>query len=262
MPEYDPQRLEVANGARTRLTLENEITANQARSYVRCLQIGWQVDTIGWNRGDSESQLADARGLLQAAEIFSEIEGYQSPRAIDCYRRAAELLEWLARSADDVRTIAPIELLAGAAFQLGGQPAMASGLLGQLDLEEDGPKLFAAFFQADFDAVILHSMTFWDQNDDLTAPGSSQRILEENRDDRLSWYFTVELIRALGLFADSIRRGADDRLAKAAAKLKALDSMAVRTFSDDVSLLISLLRQVAERFSDASIYRSVRALGE
>ncbi|SAY47020.1 hypothetical protein KRIGEM_03336 [Komagataeibacter rhaeticus] len=38
--------------------------------------------------------------------------------------------------------------------------------------------------------------------------------------------------------------------------------MAVRTFSDDVSLLISLLRQVGERFYDASIYRSVRALGE
>lgn len=262
MPENDPQRLEIANGARTRLALENEITANQARSYVRCLQIGWQVETIGWNRGDSEGQLADARSLLQAAEIFSEIEGHQSPRAIDCYRRAGELLEWLARSADDVRTIAPVELLAGAAFQLGGLPAMASGLLGQLDLEEDGPKLFAAFFQADFDKVLVHAMAFWKQNGDLRDPGSSLRILEEDRDDRLSWYFTVGLVRALGLFADSIRRGADNRLAKAAAKLKALDSMAVRTFSDDVSLLISLLRQVAERFSDASIYRSVRALGE
>jgi hypothetical protein len=186
MPEYDPQRLDVANGARTRLALENEITANQARSYVRCLQIGWQVDTISWNRDDSESQLADARALLQAAEIFAEIEGYQSPRAIDCYRRAAELLEWLARSTDDVRTNAPIELLAGAAFQLGGLPAMASGLLSQVGLEEDGSKLFAAFFKADFDAVLLHAMAFWRQNGDLRAPGSSQRILEEDRDDRLS----------------------------------------------------------------------------
>lgn len=262
MPENDPQRLEIANGARTRLALENELSANQARSYVRCLQIGWQVDTIGWNRSDSEGQLADARSLLQAAEIFAEVEGHQSRRAADCYRRAGELLEWLARSEDDVRTIAPVELLAGAAFQLGGLTAMASGLLGQLDLEEDGPKLFAAFIQGDFDAVLLHTMAFWGQNGDLRASGSSLRILEEDRDDRLSWYFTVELIRALGLFADSIRRGADDRLAKAAAKLKALDSMAVRTFSDDVSLLISLLRQVAERFTDASIYSSVRALGE
>jgi len=262
MPENDLQRLAIANGARTTLALENEISANQARSYVRCLQIGWQVDTIGWNRGDSEGQLADARSLLQAAEIFAEIEGYDAPRAIDCYRRAGELLEWLARSADDIRTIAPIELLAGAAFQLGGLPAMASGLLGQFDLEEDGPKLFAAFFQADFDAVLVHAMAFWDQNRDLTNAGSSRRILEEDKDDRLSWYFTVELIRALGLFADSIRRGDNVRLAKAAAKLKALDAMALRTFSDDVSLLISLLRQVGERFADASIYRSVRALGE
>lgn len=262
MPANDAQRLEIANSARIGLALENEISANQARSYVRCLQIGWQVATIGWSPGDSEAQLADARSLLQAAEIFAEIEGHDAPRAIDCYRRAGEILEWLARSADDIRTIAPIELLAGAAFQLGGLPAMASGLLGQLDLEESGPKLFAAFFQADFDAVLVHAMTFWDQNGELTDSGSSRRILEEDGDDRLSWYFTVELIRALGLFADSVRRGDDSRLAKAATKLKALDAMAVRTFSDDVSLLISLLRQVGERFADASIYRSVRALGE
>lgn len=262
MPANDPLRLEIANGARIGLALENEISANQARSYVRCLQIGWQVNTIGWNLGDSEGQLADPRSLLQAAEVFTEIEGHDAPRAIDCYRRAGEILEWLARSKDDIRSIAPIELLAGAAFQLGGLPAMASGLLGQLDLEEDGAKLFAAFFQADFDAVLILAMTFWDQNGDLTDAGSSRRILEEDKDDRLSWYFTVELIRALGLFADSIRRGDDSRLSKAAAKLKALDAMAVRTFSDDVSLLISLLRQVGERFADASIYRSVRALGE
>lgn len=262
MPASDPERLEIANIARVTLALENEISASQARSYVRCLQIGWQVDTIGWSNRDSERQLSDARSLLQAAEIFAEIEGYESPRAVDCYRRAGEILEWLARSADDVRAIAPIELLAGAAFQLGGLPAMASGLLGQLDLEEDGPKLFAAFFKADFDAVLVHTMTFWDQNGDLTQAGSSRRILEEDEDDRLSWYFTVELIRALGLFADSMRRGDDGRLAKAASKLKALDAMAVRAFSDDVSLLISLLRQVGERFSGASIHRSVRALGE
>lgn len=262
MPENDPQRLAIANGARIGLALENEMSANQARSYVRCLQIGWKVDTIGWNRGDSEGQLADARSLLQAAEIFAEIEGDDAPRAIDCYRRAGEILEWLARSADDIRTIAPIELLAGAAFQLGGLPAMASGLLGQLDLEEDGPKLFAAFFQADFDAVLGHAIAFWDQNGDLTDAGSSRKILEQDEDDRLSWYFTVELVRALGLYADSIRRGDDGRLAKAAAKLKALDAMAARTFSDDVSLLVSLLQQVGERFAAASIYRSVRALGE
>ena len=262
MPAHDPLRLEIANGARLSLALENEFSANQARSYVRCLQVGWQVDTIGWNRGESEGQLTDARSLLQAAEIFAEIEGHDAPRAIDCYRRAGEILEWLARSNDATKTLAPIELLAGAAFQLGGLPAMASGLLGQLDLEEDGPALFAAFLKADFDEVLALAMAFWEQHPDLTVVDASRRILEEEQDDRLAWYFTVELVRALGLFADSVRRGDDARLAKASAKLKALDAMAVRTFSDDVSLLISMLRQVGRRFADASIYRSVRALGE
>ncbi len=262
MPAHDPLRLEIANSARTGLALDNELTANQARSYVRCLQVGWQVDTIGWDRSDSDGQLADARRLLHAAEIFAEIEGNDAQRAIDCYRRAGEILEWLARSNDGTKTLAPIELLAGAAFQLGGLPAMASGLLGQLDLEEGGPALFSAFLKADFDEVLTLAIAFWEQHPHLTVADASRRILEEEQDDRLTWYFTVELVRALGLFADSVRRGNDARLAKASAKLKALDAMAVRTFSDDVSLLIGLLRQVGSRFADASIYRSVRALGE
>lgn len=262
MPAYDQQRLEIANNARIGLALENELSANQARSYVRCLQVGWQVDTIAWGRADSENQLADARSLIQAGEIFAEIEGYDAPRTIDCYRRAGELLEWLARSDDGTKTLAPIELLAGGAFQLGGLPAMASGLLGQLDFDEDGPELFAAFTRADFDEVLTLAMAFWEEHPDLTSADASRRILEEQREDRLAWYFTVELVRALGLFADSLRRGDDGRLERASAKLKALDAMAVRTFSDDVSLLISLLRQVGERFADASIYRSVRALGD
>ncbi|WP_175762460.1 DEAD/DEAH box helicase [Burkholderia anthina] len=262
MPDHDQLRLEIANRARIDLALENKLSASQARSYVRCLQIDWGGDSIRWSRADSEGQLADARNLLQAAEIFVEIKGRGTAQAIECYRRAGETLEWLARSNDKTRTLAPIELLAGAAFQLGGLPAMASGLLAQLDLSEAGPTLFAAFLRADFDEVLTLAMAFWEQHLDLTVANSSRWILEENKDDRLAWYFTVELVRALGLFADSVRRGDDARLADASAKLKALDAMALRTFSDDVSLLISLLREVGSRFIDASIYSSVRELGK
>lgn len=262
MPTHDPLRLEIAHGARTGFALENRLSANQARSYVRCLQVGWQVDTIRWNSSDSRDQLDDARNLLQAAEIFVEIEGHDSLHAIDCYRRVGEILEWLSRSNDETKSMAPIELLAAAAYQLGGLPAMASGLLDQVAFEDNGSTLFAAYLKADFDEVLMHAMKFWEQNPNLTALGASQRILQDDQNDRLAWYFTVELVRVLGLFADSIRRGDDVRLEKASAKLKALDSMAVRTFSDDVSLLITLLRQVSLRYAGASIYRSVRALSE
>jgi hypothetical protein len=262
MPLHDPERLEVANGARVALALENELSANQARSYVRCLQIGWNVPTISWSQRDSRNQLAEARQLLHAAEIFREIEGPTAPRTIDCYRRAGEVFEWLARSADTTSRLAPLELFAAAAFQLGGLPAMANGLLSQIDLSESGSALFASFLRADFDGVLARSTSFWRNQPDLTSAEASRRILAEEADDRLAWYFTVELVRVLGLFADSIRRGDDERLATARSKLKALDAMAVRTFSDDVSMLVTLLHQVGAGFADASIYSPILKLAE
>lgn len=262
MALFDPERLEVANTTRVALALENELSASQARSYVRCLQIGWNVPTIQWSQRDSVGQLGDARQLLHAAEIFREIEGPAAPRTIDCYRRAGEVFEWLARSADPTRTMAPLELFAAAAFQLGGLPAMASGLLSQIDPEESGSALFASFLRADFDEVLTRSTSFWRNQPEFTTAAASRQILIEEADDRLAWYFTVELVRAIGLFADSLRRGDDTRLGLAHAKLKTLDSMAVRTFSDDVSMLVTLLHQVGSSFVDASIYSPIRQLAD
>lgn len=132
MPEYDPERLEIAEGLRRQLAIENELSRPQARAFVRCLQTSWQVQTIQWTERDSNGQLTDARRLLHAAHVFREIEGTGSRRALDCYRRAGEILEWLARAADGTRQEVPIELLAAGAYQLGGLPAMASGLLAQI----------------------------------------------------------------------------------------------------------------------------------
>src|SRR3546814_7860505 len=84
MPEYDPERLEVADGLRRQLAIENELSRPQARAFVRCLQTSWQVQTIQWTERDSNGQLSDARRLLHAAHVFREIEGPGSRRAIDC----------------------------------------------------------------------------------------------------------------------------------------------------------------------------------
>ena len=95
MPAFDAERLEVANTLRIALAIENELSRPQARAYVRCLQATWQVPTIQWGAQESSGQLADARRLLHAAHIFRQIEGPNSTRAIDCYRRTGEILEWL-----------------------------------------------------------------------------------------------------------------------------------------------------------------------
>lgn len=268
MPELDADRLNVADTLRRALAIENELSRPQARAYVRCLQTTWQVPAIQWSDRESARQLADARRLLHAAHIFRQIEGTSSARAIDCYRRTGEILEWLARAADSLRSIVPIELLAAAAYQLGGLPAMASGLLRQIEAEHDGVALYSAFLRADFDGVIRRSSAFWNAHPDLTTPDASRRLAAPGVDDfdldedshRVAWFFTVELVRGLGLIADSLRRGDDSRLEIAMSKLYALDEMAARTFSDDASLVIALMRQVADGYKAASIYRPLRTL--
>ena len=266
MPERDADRLELANQIRLALGIENELTRPQARAYVRCLQETWQVQTIAWNERDTATQLKDARRLLHAARIFGSIEGAESPHAIDCYRRAGEIFEWLARANDAVRKVIPIELLAGGAYQLGGLPAMASGLLSQIDSDHEGVRLYKSFLQADFDGVIQRAADFWGTYPNLTSAEAANKLIEALRGDvegpGLIWAVTIELIRCLGLIADSLRRGDDARLEAALSKLHALDELADAIFSHDAALVIGIMRQVADRFVSASVYNPLRKLAE
>lgn len=272
MPARDTERLEAAERVRRELAIENQLSRAQARTYVRCLQASWQVPRIQWSDRDSARQLADARRLLQAAHIFRSVEGQSSQRAIDCYRRTGEILEWLSRADDPVRSVVPIELLAAGAYQLGGLPAMAAGLLAQIRSRHVGVRLYSAFLRADFDGVLRRAALFWRRYPELTTADAAATLLapmrepaledeEEEEGPSVTWAFSVELVRSLGLIADCLRRGEDQRLEAAMAKLHALDAMAVRTFSDDASLVISIMRAVADSFVAASIYGPLRALG-
>lgn len=264
MAAQDEERLALAEQVRRSLAIENALTRPQARAYVRCLQSTWQVPTIAWAERESASQLDDARRLLHAAHIFSTIEGADSPRAIDCYRRTGEILEWLARAEDGIRHIVPIELLAAGAYQLGGLPAMAAGLLDQVESEHDGVRLYASFLRADLDDAVRRAGRFWRRHRDLTSVDADSAILSAMRggDEApgVMWAVTVELVRCVGLTADSMRRGDDARLGRALEKLHALDELAHRMFSHDAALVISLMRQVADRYASASIFNPMRRL--
>lgn len=264
MPALDGERLALAQQVRVALAIENELTRPQARAYVRCLQTTWRVPKIAWGDRDSVRQLDDSRRLLHAAHIFGSIEGISSPRAIDCYRRVGEILEWLSRADDNVRMVVPIELLSAAAYQLGGLPAMASGLLDEVQSEHEGVQLYAAFLRANFDTVVQLVGKFWADNAELTGPDGNVAILRalegEDEDFGPTWAATIELVRCIGLISDSLRRGDEDRLATAMAKLHALDELANRLFSHDAALVISLIRQVADRYASATIYKPLRAL--
>lgn len=269
MSERDQDRLEAAERVRRELAIENKLSRAQAKTYVRCLQAAWQVPTIQWTERDSARQLNDARRLLHAAHIFRLIEGQVSLRAIDCYRRTGEILEWLSRAPNSIRSVVPIELLAAGAYQLGGLPAMASGLLSQVSSAHHGVRLYSSFLSADFDRVLRRAAAFWRCHPSLTSSDASAMLLTAMRGETgdgdmsptVGWAFSVELVRSLGLIADCLRRGDDERLTVAISKLHALDDMATRTFSDDASMVITILRAVADSFVAATIYRPLRALG-
>ena len=169
------------------------------------------MPTIQWREAESRDQYADARRLLNAASILHSTEGANSESARLCYRRAGELLEWLSRAGDKMPSALPLELLAAAAYQLGGNPAMSSALLAQAEWEHPGERLYAHFLRADFDGVIHAISEFWHENLEITDHDASSRVFQEEGEDKLGWFTTVELVRVLGLLADSIRRGETDR---------------------------------------------------
>lgn len=127
----EAERLAVAQAIRRALAQGNELTAEQARLFVRSLQHSWQVPPNRWSERESARQLLDARRLLQAAEIFRELEGAASAGSIECYRRAGEIYEWLSRADDSLKALVPVALLSAGAYQLGELPAMAASILRQ-----------------------------------------------------------------------------------------------------------------------------------
>ena len=288
MARLDEQRRALAASVRLNRAAENELTATQARLFVRSLQNSWQVPTIAWGAQESHDQFRDARRLLHAASIFAELDGQASADASSCYRRAGELLEWLARSADPVTRDIPVALLSAAAYQMAGLPAMATSILRRGDFGGNAASIFAAFLAADFEGVIAAVTRFWADHPHLTGRNGSEQLLEEvvvdhETDDpadealdirpdagaaargshsRMGEYIVAETVRAIGMFADAVRRGRDIRAELARSKLTGLIGTVSRFSSDELWILLTLMEATASRFSSNSIHVKVARLSE
>lgn len=261
MPEFDEERLDLARAMQTDLAQESTLSALQARSFVRCLQSDWNVETIQWFDRDSDAILQQARHLIRAGRVLSTVgEGYPEEASL-AFRRAGELLEWLARARDKVGQEIPTALIAAGCYQLGGLPAMASGLLRQVVHDDRGSRLFADFLKADFDAVLRRTASFWRDNRELTRRGVEQQFFGEAAEATVTWFGTVELVRCIGLAAQTLRRGDTARFSVALNRLRDVERLLIRTSPDDVALLAFFLRSTCERFGRSTIYDPLRRLG-
>lgn len=261
LPEFDQERLDLARAIQTDLAQERTLSALQARSFVRCLQTDWDVETIQWTSEDSDTVLQQARYLIRAGKVLSNVGDGNPEEATLAFRRAGELLEWLARAKDQLGTEIPTALFAAGCYQLGGLPAMASGLLRQVVIDDRGSRLFADFLKADFDAVLRRVASFWDDNRELTLRGVEHKFFGEGTEESAVWFGTVELVRCIGLAAQTLRRGDALRFATAFERLRDVERLLVRTCPDDVALLAYFLRSACERFGKSTIYEPLRKLG-
>ncbi|MCB1464555.1 MAG: DEAD/DEAH box helicase [Nitratireductor sp.] len=262
MPAFDAQRVELAAAIQNDLALEGVLSSLQARSFVRCMQTTWDVEVIRWSDDDSQTTLDQARHLIRAGKILFSVEGGDPARAALAFRRAAELLEWLARSRDTIGSDIPTALFAAGCYQLGDLPAMASGLLRQVSSDDRGSRLFADFLKADFDGVLRKAARFWDKNKKLTEPGSEARYFGASTRESSAWFSTVELVRCIGLASQSLRRGDFQRFGVALDRLRDVERLLVRTAPDDVATLAFFLRSTCERFGKATIYEPMRRLAD
>src|SRR3546814_18712376 len=108
-----------------------------------------------------------------------------------------------------------LELLAAGAYQLGGLPAMAAGLLDQVASEHDGVRLYASFLRAALDDAVRRAGRFWRRHPALTSTAADSAILAAIRggDEAPGGMgtVTVELVRSARRMAPRSLRGADGR---------------------------------------------------
>jgi hypothetical protein len=260
MPQTDTQRIEIANQTRTTFGQDQVLTPLQARAFVRSIQTTWQVETIQWSDANSQEVLKQAQKLVHAGGVLLTVEGGSAREAELAFRRAGELFEWLARSDDEMKTSVPLALFAAGSYQLGGLPAMASGLLRQITSQDDGMRLFADFLSADFDRVLSRVAAFWQTHSELTVRNAGESFFVENPEGDLAWLATVELVRCIGLAASSLRRGDPQRFATALNHLRQVERFLVRLAPEDVALLAFFMRATCERYGMATIYEPLRQL--
>lgn len=261
MPATDAARIELAREIRTTYGEDQVLTPVQAIAFVRSIQTTWQVDTLPWNEEESREILSQAQRLIHAGTVLVTVEGGSHAEATLAYRRAGELFEWLARANDELSATIPLTLFAAGAYQLGGLPAMATGLLRQIQHRDAGLQFFAAFLISDFDTVLEKCAAFWAAHPELTKRNAEQSFfLDADRDD-MAWLATVELVRCIGLAAYSLRRGELVRFDAALRHIRQVERFLVRAAPDDVSLLAFFLRSACERYGKSSIFEPLRALG-
>jgi superfamily II DNA/RNA helicase len=234
-----------------RLALAGEaFTEGQAKLYSQRLRRAMgQQGLRTFSTGDVSSQLDDAIWLLECALIERSAD-QEGPWRLGV-KRAGDILEWLSQS--DLKPAgAPLHLLAAAAYQVAGFPAMALGHLHRMP-DEPFSNLLRQFLRGDFPGTSDAVYTFWREQRVLNTPNVSD-------ESDISLLAVRHTIMSVGTVCAYLRSGVDTMLERALNKLDYLAAGFLHSRDQYSHLLARLIAITSRRYVGSSLWPQIGAL--
>lgn len=234
----------------TRRAAPEGLTRDQARLYSHVTRLRGGQPGVWWTEANTEEAFGNAVRLTESGRIMRAAGRNDWAHS---FRRAAEILELL--SALEGLDQVPVALLSAAAYQVGGYPAQALGLLSRAEGTASDSALLRYLLQADFPALEEGLRAVWAVPQRERAGTGEVAALGIIADRMLD-----EILRVFGVFCAFMRWGQDGRLEAALARMDEIAALMARTASPSAWLLARLTAEVMSGYADAALRRHVDPL--
>ena len=245
-----PETLRIVANVRRSLA-GDALTSRQAKLYSQRLRRDMGRPGLAtFSPADVDECLDDAMWLIDCALIERAAEPHSQWRK--GVKRAAEILEFL--SQHDLRPArTPMHLLAAAAYQVAGFPAMALAQLGRIPAGEPVSDLLREFLRADFSATLEAVRTYW---------GSQQTTTNPEEATNLPALVEQHFVMCLGTLCMYFKTGDRGDVDRAVAKLGTLAKGYLHSQDSFSYLLATLTALAGDQFVQQSLWNGIRPLAD
>jgi hypothetical protein len=242
-----PETIRLLAESRTSLA-GSSLTGRQAKLYSQRLrrEMG-QPGLATFLPTDVNAYIDEALLLLECALIERSVDRAGQWRV--GVKRAAEILEFLSQR--DLRPAhAPLHLLAAAAYQAAGFPAMALAQLNRMPDGETFSVIVREFLRANFPAALEATRAFWRQQQ-AAGPIDTADI---------SLLAVRHTVMCIGTVCSYFKTGSEGTIARASAKLHGVAAGFLHSRDQFSYLLARLTALTCDRYLEASLWNSIRDL--
>jgi len=230
-------------------TAGQALTPRQAMLYSQRLrrEMG-QPGLVAFEDGAVSAYLEEALWLVQCALIERAADAAGQWRL--GIKRAGDILEFLSQN-DLSPAGTPIHLLAAAAYQVAGFPAMALTQLARRPPNVNSSAILWHFLRADFPATLAHVRLFWTRQRNAAQPDTPLD---------LTALTSRHVVMCIGTICSYFKTGNRTNSSRAIAKLHALAAGYLQSRDPYSHLLAALTALAAEEFVHAAVWERLGVL--